>query len=368
MQRKWVYLVITVLIATGFFAILIIASLETRWPGLLAQFNPQATEEVTLVPTATFSMDTVFPVFTATTSQSTHIELSTTPSSEITPFVLETDSTPDVSATPFAIIETTPASNHSFCERTGKTIVLTILLEKDDQENFVNLVSLRYLLFDFDNQALKSFSVPASLSFSGATLDSLNLPESTIDSVYTYVTQNIGQPGLDPDTIAANVTARVLFEQLGIVPDYFAILEKERFIRLLDRFEGLSVPASEQVLAQQVTLQNGQEAWAYLNPPETSFFKRQVLIDHLMTAVIAQLSDPSMLDQIPRLISSFQESAQTDLDRDTLLNLVCLAGNIPSEHIGIFTLNSGDLIETGSAYRLNSPEEIREWLMEEFIR
>jgi hypothetical protein len=354
MSHKATYTIILILLVLGIFFIILVASLVIRKPTLISSDNQTQVSWTLPVTIYTGTEPSVLPVFTATSivksPQSGKVQESATSQEPINP----TD-TPINTPAPTLIHSEIPENKSGFCGTNGKKIVLSFTIEPKNNDDNVSIPLLRYVLFDFDNRTIRILSLPNSLIVSGKTIETLNLSNPSLNDLYNYTINNLSLTDLIAEDVGANMLARVLFEQLGIVPDYWVVLYTRDVVKIIEQFD----PVLIQVNSENISY-NASQLWELLSQSNL------VDQDKILRLMINRLHETAMLDKIPILTSLFQDLSYSDIDRQMYLNLICALENTSTENIQ-FVINDQFLLENGNAHQAIDRSEMILWVKREFL-
>lgn len=208
---------------------------------------------------------------------------------------------------------------------------------------------------------------------------------NTVDSHGEAVNYPGGGPGLLEQTILYN---------LGIPVHYYARVDFDGFIRIVDTLGGLDLPVTCEMtdwrlkspeldqedednwelftVDQRVHHMDGNFAlWYSRSRKRSSDFDRSRRQQQVLRAMIAKALDANIIPQIPQLWSDFSETIETDLGLGEILQLAAIApqldfNKIKSRFIAGDTILSWTTTDTNAYVLLPQYDEIAEVVADVF--
>ncbi len=175
--------------------------------------------------------------------------------------------------------------------------------------------------------------------------DHYGITHGKLNQAYFY-----GNPGMgyyDGPGEGPGLLARTLDANYGMRPDHYIAIDSHTFIRMIDALGGVDI-----TITSPIELSNGtdEEGHAYylaagthhLNGKMTytlatnripSTFQRMKYQKMILSSLREKLLSPSILPKIPKLVSQFIGSVQTDLSPSDINSLICIAQAIPKGNI-----------------------------------
>ncbi|MBT3321384.1 MAG: LCP family protein [Anaerolineae bacterium] len=245
---------------------------------------------------------------------------------------------------------------------------MTILAIGSDQRGDIYNYGLgdviRLVRVDFVTPRVTIMSFPRDLyvEIPGIS-DHYGITHGKLNQSYLY--GNTGFGYYDGEDLGPGLMARTLAHNFGAQPDNYIAINMQTFVRIVDAIGGILVDLPETIdgraadQASRVDLVfysgkhylEGSQALqlARLRPYGT--FKRASAQNQVLCALYDKLLSPRVIDDIPEIISSFQNRVQTDLSPAQISQLACLGTELKGSDI-IF-LNWPEEIFTGT--RVDDP-------------
>ena len=166
-----------------------------------------------------------------------------------------------------------------------------------------------------------------------------------LQQAYLYGNPGDGFGYWDDPSAGPGLLARTLDLNFGAKVDHYLAINMRTFVRMVDAVDGVDVTIERSVAgSHNPHLQagshhlNGAEALALARDRNTDgVFSRGENQNLVLCALQKKLTSPSVLTRIPELAQSFQGSVQTDLDPRTMGELACLAAQMPTENIALYS-------------------------------
>ena len=360
--RKVAYGVIALLVTLGVLAVVLIASLTIKQPSILAQSTStaNASEQPANTPSAT--EEWALPVFTATSGQA-----SGEPTGTLQHYPLVTPTNQPEDLTPTPVYQITPGGNPdnsatAFCDTQGVQTLIAFLLDDSQPDRTPTLVVIRYISIDYTNEKIYVLGIPPELIVSGRTMQRMHLDGQPLSLVFDYAVKNVMDTSQPPERIAANIIARVVYEQLGMIPQNIVILRASGFANLVDQIGKISNPHANSGTAAL----DGSAAWMMMRSDDAGFYDRMLAQDAIFLEIKDLLKDPAVLEKIPGLVADFEDLAETDLSNRSLLQIVCAIENVPAAETTFFQIDPHDLLQNENKITIADPQGVQAWLAEAF--
>ncbi len=222
--------------------------------------------------------------------------------------------------------------------------------------------AIRIARVDFTVPKVTVLSIPRDLWVEIPDLDpKRNVDHGKLNQAYFFGGEGMGYysgPGGGPGLLA-----RTLDLNFGMRVDHYGAVNMQTFVKIVDAVGGIDVYLEKPVDGRSddpATVDlgffnagqhhfNGEEALKLSRVRKMyNDFARQDFQTIVLCALKEKLTDPSIIVKIPKLITAFQDSVQTDLSPKELLQLSCLAPLLKREN----------LIMTGLPQELFSPSRV----------
>ncbi len=263
------------------------------------------------------------------------------------------------SATPTIETSPTPAP---LCGGPPLMFVLGIGADSGQDYRYGLADAIRIARVDFTVPKVTVLSIPRDLWVEIPDLDpAKNIDHGKLNQAYFYGGEGMGYysgPGGGPGLLA-----RTLDLNFGVRVDHYGAVNMQTFVKIVDAVGGIDVYLEKPVDGRSddpATIDlgffnagqhhfNGEEALRLSRVRKMyNDFARQDFQTIVLCALKEKLTDPSIVVKIPKLISAFQDSVQTDLTPGQLLQLACLAPQLKREN----------LIMTGLPQEIFSPSRV----------
>lgn len=222
---------------------------------------------------------------------------------------------------------------------------------------------IKIVRVDFVTPRVTALSIPRDLWVQIPEIsDHYGITAGKLNQAYFYGTKGMGYydgPGGAPELLA-----KTLKLNFGINVDHYATVNMATFVKMVDAVGGIDIYLPYDVDGRPVDENtedmgffpagyhhfSGDEALRFsrIRKVDTVFDRmdRQTMV---LCALREKLLSPSVLPNIPKLISAFQNSLLTDLSIAQISQLACLLPKIPKENI-IFTSLPEELLTPGRIY------------------
>jgi len=213
--------------------------------------------------------------------------------------------------------------------------------------------SIRVVRADFVNPGLTYLAFPRDLyveipgiaSHGGITHGKLN-------QAYLYGNPAFGYfdgPGEGPGLLAITMQ-----QNFGTNVDHFVAVNMEAFVRIIDQLGGLDINLPYTVDGRATRSLdpdryfpagplhlNGYRTMLLARLRPNGDLQRSQVQDLILQALAAKLLSPSTLPKLPGLIESLYRGVQTDLDANSIAQLLCLGSKLKSSDIQPFDFPEG---------------------------
>ncbi len=283
----------------------------------------------------------------------------------LTPFS-DVNSPPTLPAesTPIPLPETpTPVT-----ARCGGPDAMTILAIGSDQRGDLYNYGLgdviRLVRVDFVKPQVMIMSIPRDLyvEIPGIS-DHHGITHGKLNQSYLY-----GNPGFgyyDGADLGPGLMARTLAHNFGAQPDNYIAVNMQTFIKIVNAVDGINVDlpitidgrAADQAGRDDLIFYAGKhhlygkEALQLARLRPYGVFDRAKAQNEVLCGLYEKLTSPSVVGDIPGIISSFEDNVQTDLSPEQISQLSCLGTQLKGSDIRLLNWDEG--IFTGT--RVDDP-------------
>ena len=286
---------------------------------------------------------------------STYAPLATLPLTR-TPFA-EQNPPPAYPATgtPAPTATSTPTPASALCGGPDEMIILAIGSDqRGDLYNYGLADVIRLVRIDFIKPQVMIMSLPRDLyveipdisDHHGTTHGKLNQP-------YFY-----GNPGMgyyDGPGEGPGLMARTLAHNFGAQPDNYIAVNMQTFIKIVNAVDGINVDlpitidgrAADQVGRDDLIFYAGKhhlygkEALQLARLRPYGIFDRAKAQNEVLCGLYDKLTSPSVVGDIPGIISSFEDNVQTDLSPEQISQLTCLGTQLTGSDIRLLNWDEG---------------------------
>lgn len=239
------------------------------------------------------------------------------------------------------------AGSHPLC---GGPATMTILLIGSDQRSTTYLYgladSIHIVRVDFTKPELMVIDFPRDLWVEIPDIsDHHGITQGKLNQAYLY-----GNPGMgyyDGPGEGPGLLARTLNLNFGLRVDHYLALNTNTFVKMIDAVGGVDIkvespidlsygvsdPGPEYFLSVGTHHLDGEKALILATNRIPSTFQRMKYQKLILSALRDQLLTRDMIPKLPKLVTQFIGSVQTDLSPREINNLICIAQAIPKENI-----------------------------------
>lgn len=242
----------------------------------------------------------------------------------------------DVAAT-----STTAPAVTSTCGQTGSMTILFLGSDSSVGAPPYGADSVRIIKVDFDARKITVVSFPRNLIVQTNALNNPIYAQTPLGLTFYYA--KLAAPGtvIERNAAGARVMAQVMMDNFAVGLTHFVALQMEQVAVMIDTIGGVEIDiptaiTSEHNISFPAGLQtlNGARSTEYvrfLNPGgEAARTARQ---NNFIKALLAKVTNVSILPLVPTLLSQFKDAIITDLSPEQIVNLVCLAEQMPKENL-----------------------------------
>lgn len=244
-------------------------------------------------------------------------------------------------ATPTIMPTSTPPG---ICNQTGRMVILVVA---DDEGNWVYPYGadvIRLVGIDFDKKNAIIYSIPRDLRLTTSSLNKYGIQDYPLGPSFSLVQQ---REGLNKDAAisAINTLAQIIYDNFGISPDHYLVLNHSVFRKTVDSIGGIKVTVLNTIsdsllglyLNQGEQTLNGLSVEKYMRylkghstADEWGRFSRQ---NEVLKSLHALISSDEIVSKAPAIIADSSNLMTTDISIELFLDLICTARKIPSEGI-----------------------------------
>jgi LCP family protein required for cell wall assembly len=274
-----------------------------------------------------------------------------------------TPTSPSLLAQIASIFKSPNESSKPLC---GGPSVMTLLVVGSDERSNDYLYgladSVRIVRIDFALPGVMVLDIPRDLwvDIPGIS-DHYGITQGKLNQAYFFGNPGMGYydgPGEGPDLLA-----RTLDQNYGLKVDHYLALDRATFMEGINAIGGIDIQLNSQVDMNQG--QDGANPSLVLEPGYhhldgdmalklavnrfPSIFQRARYQNIVMKSLQTKLLNPSMIPQLPQLVSQFAGSVQTDLSPSDINQLVCVGKALTEENTK-FVAFPEEIFVSGSTY------------------
>jgi LCP family protein required for cell wall assembly len=274
-----------------------------------------------------------------------------------------TPTSPSILAQIASLFKSSDESSKPLC---GGPSVMTLLVIGSDERGNDYLYgladSIRIVRVDFTLPGVMVLDIPRDLwvDIPGIS-DHYGIAQGKLNQAYFF-----GNPGMgyyDGPGEGPGLLARTLDQNYGLKVDHYLALDRATFVEAINSIGGVDVQLSS--LADMNQGQDGanpslvlESGYHHLDGDMAlklainrypSTFQRARYQNIVLKSLQAKLITPSMLPELPRLISQFTGSVQTDLSPSDINQLICMAKALTGENTK-FVAFPDEMFVSGSTY------------------
>jgi LCP family protein required for cell wall assembly len=161
-----------------------------------------------------------------------------------------------------------------------------------------------------------------------------------------------GNPGMgyyDGPGEGPGLLARTLDLNFGMRVDHYIAVDTQTFVRMIDAVGGVDIEVENPINLNSGTATpdpklffsvgthhiNGEIALRLAMNRIPSTFQRMKYQKLILSALREKLLKPDMLPKLPKLVTQFISSVQTDLSPSEINSLICIAQAVPKQNIQV---------------------------------
>ncbi len=162
-----------------------------------------------------------------------------------------------------------------------------------------------------------------------------------LNQAYLYGNPGDGFKYWDDPSAGPGLLALTLNLNFGVKVDHYIAVNMNTFVKLVDAVGGIDVTLDESKggghLQKGAEHLDGTEALALARNRTEGVFSRGLNQNIVLCGLQKKLTSPSVVTEIPQLVSSFQGAVQTDLSPAIMSQLACLAAQLPRKNIALYS-------------------------------
>ena len=165
-----------------------------------------------------------------------------------------------------------------------------------------------------------------------------------LNQAYLYGNPGDGFKYWDDPSAGPGLLALTLDLNFGVKVDHYLAVNMKTFVKMVDAVGGIDVTLKKPVDGSDDRLfqagdhhLDGAHALALARNRVDGVFSRGENQNLVLCALQKKLTSPAVVTQIPDLIKSFQGSVQTDLSPKQMVQLACLAAQLPHQNIAMYS-------------------------------
>ena len=263
-------------------------------------------------------------------------------------------------------LPTTPAGTPTprpFCGGPPLTFILGIGADSGESYNYGLADVIRVARVDFVTPKVSVLAMPRDLWVEIPDIEQhYNITHGKLNQAYFY-----GGPGMgyyDGSGGAPGLLARTLDLNFSLRVEHYGAVNMNTFVKIVDAVGGIDLYLPEDVDGRSedpMTIDlgffpkgqhhfSGEQAlrFARVRKKYNDFTR----MDHqtmVLCALRSKLKEPSVIVKIPRIVSAFKDSVQTDLSPEQISQLACLLPKVKRENL-LFTSLPDEILNPGRVY------------------
>lgn len=205
---------------------------------------------------------------------------------------------------------------------------------------------IRLVRVDFTNPGITVLEFPRDLWVQIPDIsEHHDITHEKLNQAYLYGNSGFGYydgPGLGPGLLA-----RTLDLNFGARPDYYAAINMQTFVRLVDALGGIDINLPYNVDGRRSDQQSRNDLYFRAGPSHLQG-QQALILARLRVGTNADRSthqsliacalrdaalQPSNITRLPEIVKAFEDAVQTDLSPQAISALLCLAPQIPPQNI-----------------------------------
>jgi LCP family protein required for cell wall assembly len=236
---------------------------------------------------------------------------------------------------PTEAVEPTDSSDASACSQTGTMSFMILGVDMPYSDPPKGADAIRLVQLDFSAMEATMIAVPRDLWVSTPVLNDQNIFSNRIGLTYYYAKQDVPD-GNDETVYATTLLAQTLYDNFGFVPDHYMVLHLDNFDDIVDALGGITVEVPEEyesvsyIYTPGTVTMNGDQALEYASNliNDDTVWERLARQQLVIDSILEKVTSPSIIFNIPALITEFNDTITTDLSLSDMTDLSCLATDL----------------------------------------
>jgi LCP family protein required for cell wall assembly len=249
------------------------------------------------------------------------------------------------------VLKVPTVENKTLCNGPSSMTILLIGSDERTEGYYYGLAdSIRLVRLDFSSARITTLDIPRDLwvEIPGIS-DHYGIQYGKLNQAYFF-----GNPGMgyyDGPGEGPGLLSRTLLQNFGVSVDHYLAVDVRTFMRIIDAMGGIDIYISEKldlnpnrdgknpkyVLEAGLNHLDGRVTLVLAMNRYPTIFQRAKNQDMVLKAVEKKLLSPAILPKLPRLISIFSKSVQTDLSPNDISKLVCLSQYVTKENTSMLS-------------------------------
>jgi LCP family protein required for cell wall assembly len=262
-----------------------------------------------------------------------------------------------------SLLHRSNTANKPLC---GGPSVMTILVVGSDERSNDYLYGLadtiRIVRIDFTMPKVMVLDIPRDLWVDIPDIaDHYGIKQAKLNQAYFF-----GNPGMgyyDGPGEGPGLLGRTLDLNYGLQVDHYLAVDRKTFVNIIDTVGGVDIQVDslidlnqgldganpDLVLAPGIHHLDGTLALALASNRVPTTFQRARYQNIILKSLQDKLLNPAMIPELPKLISQFAGSVQTDLSPNDISQLMCVGKALTRENTEIVAFPD-DMFIPGSTY------------------
>jgi anionic cell wall polymer biosynthesis LytR-Cps2A-Psr (LCP) family protein len=226
-------------------------------------------------------------------------------------------------------------------------------------------LAIRMVKVDFSRKTAAVFTFPRDVLVTVSGLEGLGIIQSRLGQAYLSATTMGGYT----ETGAINLLAQALSGSFGAQADHYVMVKLPNAALAIDTLGGLDVEIplgydgrvfGLPVYPAGVHHMTGSQALAYgMAPSSPELWNSIARQDRVLKALRTKILSPGILPIIPSLVTQLFQTVTTDFSPQQILDLACVAQEIPAEQIAYAEVEPGDVTTSADGALIPNGDAIR---------
>jgi LCP family protein required for cell wall assembly len=250
------------------------------------------------------------------------------------------EATTETAIIPTATSTTAPTAAET-CGQTGSMTILFLGSDSSIGAPPYGADSVRVIKTDFGAQKITVVTFPRNLIVRTTALNNPSYPQGPLGLTFYYAKVAAYGTIFDMNASGARVMAQVMMDNFAIGFTHYVALQMEQVAVMVDTLGGVEMNIPYTITTEHnVTFYAGLQTLSGARAKEYVRFlypggeaARTARQNDFIKALLAKVTNASILPLVPTLLSQFKNAVTTDLSTEQLVNLVCLSGKMPKENL-----------------------------------